>query len=464
MEQYVFPQKIISIKNANNYESLIVKKPLQIDITETSITDFTDNSYVILDFGKEICGGVRILSFKANNTPVRVRFGESLTECSAELGGEKNATNDHALRDFTVNLQDHSDMTFGGTGFRFVRLDFFGDVRIKTIVAKNRILKKKPLYLYDGKDKKIKEIFDVAKRTVDLCASGEYLWDGIKRDRLVWVGDIHPEMLALTTLYGRMRIIEKSLDFVKEQTPLPNWMNLFPMYSMWWIIIVSDYSEYVSAEDFARNQIDYMKRLVDLMLEYVSDDGEMHYPLNFVDWQTCGKVDELQGVRAINIIAAKKAVKLFQKFNLKTNNAEEFLRRLLKKEIIVENSKSVLGLKYFAVGLTESDKEKLVANGVNGVSTFMSYYILKAIASFDRERAIEILKEYYGAMLKKGATTFWEDFDIKWMENSCRIDEFPKKDEKDIHGDFGAHCYKGFRHSLCHGWSAGIIRFIKEYC
>ena len=464
MEQYLFPKKIISVKNAGNYESLIIKKPLQIGITETSVTGFTDNSHIIFDFGKEICGGIRIFAFKANNTPVRVRFGESLTECSAELGGETNATNDHALRDFSVNLQDYSDMTFGGTGFRFVRLDFFGNVSIKTVVAKSKILKKKPLYLYNGKDKKIQEIFDVAKRTVDLCASGEYLWDGIKRDRLVWMGDIHPEMLALTTLYGRMKIIEKSLDFIKEQTPLPNWMNWFPMYSMWWIIIVSDYSEYVSAEDFAKKQIVYMQGLIDLMLEYVSDDGEMHYTLNFVDWQTCGKTDELQGVRAINIIAAKKAITLFERFNEKTENAKELLRRLMKKEIVVECSKSVLGLKYFAVGLTESDKKKLVANGVNGVSTFMSYYILKAIASFDRERAIEMLKEYYGAMLDKGATTFWEDFDIGWVENSCKIDEFPKKGEKDIHGDFGAHCYKGFRHSLCHGWSAGIIKFIKEYC
>ncbi len=27
--------------------------------------------------------------------------------------------------------------------------------------------------------------------------------------------------------------------------------------------------------------------------------------------------------------------------------------------------------------------------------------------------------------------------------------------KKDIHGDYGEFCYKGFRHSLCHGWSAG---------
>ena len=198
------------------------------------------------------------------------------------------------------------------------------------------------------------------------------------------------------------------------------------------------------------------------MSDNVSEYGELCYPFLFVDWQTHGKPDEIQGSRAINIIAVKKAIEVLKRFNENTDKAEDLLKRLLKQEITVESSKSVLGLKYFAVGLNDEDKKKLVAGGVNGFSTFMSYYILTAIASFDKEKAVEMLKEYYGAMLKKGATTFWEDFDIRWAENSCRIDEFPKAGERDIHGDFGAHCYLGFRHSLCHGWSAGIIKFIKE--
>ena len=89
---------------------------------------------------------------------------------------------------------------------------------------------------------------------------------------------------------------------------------------------------------------------------------------------------------------------------------------------------------------------------------------MKAIASFDKQKAIRIMKEYYGAMLDKGATSFWEDFDMDWVENSCKIDELPTSAQKDIHGDYGKYCYKGFRHSLCHGWSAGVIAFIKEEC
>ena len=464
MIDYLTPKKIISFKKGENCEVFLQKQDRQIGLCEKSYATFSNGGYIILDFGQEICGGIRILTYFAKNDTVRIRFGESLTECCSELGGENNATNDHSLRDFSIQLQRYSDMTFGNTGFRFLRLDFFGEVKIKSMLAQSQILKKRVLYSYKGKDEKIREVYKIAKRTIDLCASGEYLWDGIKRDRLVWIGDMHPEMLALTTLYGRLNIVEKSLNFVKEQTPLPNWMNRIPTYSMWWIIIVCDYFECVKCEDFAKEQIEYMERLLDFMRGFVLEGGELNYPSYFVDWATSGSIDEQQGVRAINIMAIKKAITFLKHFDRETKIAQELLARLLKKEITVLNSKQCLALKYFAVGLSQEEQKKLTDGGAKGLSTFMSYYILKAIASFDKENSIKIMKDYYGTMIEKGATTFWEDFDMKWAKNSCRIDEFPKDGEKDIHGDFGAHCYTGLRHSLCHGWSAGVIRFIQEEC
>ena len=60
-----------------------------------------------------------------------------------------------------------------------------------------------------------------------------------------------------------------------------------------------------------------------------------------------------------------------------------------------------------------------------------------------------------------GATSFWEDFDLDWMRgNVCPIDRVCREGEIDIHGDYGKFCYIGYRHSLCHGWSAGVIPFL----
>ncbi len=465
MKEFIFPTKIVACENTENIQNLLIRKPLQIGLTEQNLAIIQKGGYIILDFGKELCGGIRILAALTDQPKVRIRFGESLSECCSELFSEKKAVNDHAIRDFYFELpKKYSDHTLGNSGFRFVRLDFDAMAEIKSIVAVNNILKKNEIYSYSGPDERIKEIFETAKRTVDLCVSSGYLWDGVKRDRLVWIGDIHPEMLALTTLYGRLPAIEKSLDFVKDQTPLPGWMNRYPTYSLWWIIIVVDYFEKTKFCPFAKRQIPYLEKLLLQIDACVKENGELDYPRYFVDWPTREKPDEFHGVRAINIIAMKKAISLLQFFERDTALPEEILARLEKIEICPKEMKQVAGLKFFAAELSEEDKKLLVAGGAKGMSTFMSYYILKAVASFDKEGAINMMKDYYGAMLDKGATTFWEDFDMSWAENSCRIDEFPKEGERDIHGDFGDYCYKGFRHSLCHGWSAGVIKFIEEEC
>ena len=464
MVKYVYPKKVVESKGVEGAENLFLKKPLQIGLAEKNTVVFEKGGYIILDFGMEMRGGARILTFNAERAKVRLRFGESLSETCSETGDEKNATNDHAMRDFIAHLPRLSDERLGDTGYRFLRIDFFDKAEIKSILGTNNMLSKKAGYYYNGDDLEIKKIFETAKRTIDLCSAGGYIWDGIKRDRLVWIGDMHPEMLALTSLYGRVAEVERSMKFVKDQTPLPGWMNTIPMYSMWWVIIVADYAKRTGSYGFAEKQLGYIEKLLAQFDKYVKENGELDYPSYFVDWPTSGSPDEKDGVRAINIIMAKNAIELIRHFGKDTTLAEKHLNKLLKIEIAPKKSKQVLGLKYFATGLDEEDKIKLAEGGAKGMSTFMSYYILKAVASFDKTKALEMMKEYYGAMLSVGATSFWEDFDIEWIKGAGRIDQFPKPGEKDIHCDFGGYCYKGYRHSFCHGWSSGVIAFIKEEC
>lgn len=66
-------------------------------------------------------------------------------------------------------------------------------------------------------------------------------------------------------------------------------------------------------------------------------------------------------------------------------------------------------------------------------------------------------------MLALGVTTFWEDFNMDWIPDAARIDEVVPEGMKDIHGDYGAHCYIGLRHSLCHGWASGPTAWLTEH-
>ncbi len=466
MKKYYLPTRIIDYKDVYNSNYLLIKKSNQITTTEESLTEFKGGSFIVFDFGKEMNGGIRILTYlNPNNHPgrIRIRFGESLSECYSEIG-EKNSTNDHSLRDFVVELPILSDLIFGETGFRFVRIDCLSSdiMWIKNIYATSYELNKKIIYKYNGNDELINNIFNIAKRTIDLCAGNGYVVDGIKRDRLIWIGDMHPEMLALTTLYGKTKEVERSLDLMRKQTPLPRFMNNFPTYSMWWIIIIADYYKLTNNFKFVSKQLNYLEKLIDLLNSYVDDNGNMSYPFYFVDWPTKDTKDEITGSRFINMIAARKAKELLVSFNRPYDKADYLYEKLKRGNLKVENKKQVIALKYFALGnISDQEYEMIIKDGSNGFSTFMAYYILETIASRNVELSIKLLKEYYGSMIDKGATTFFEDYDIKWADGSTRIDEIDKS-KKDIHGDYGKYCYKGFRHSLCHGWSSGIIKFIKD--
>ena len=173
---------------------------------------------------------------------VRIRFGESLGEVNSSIG-EKNSNNAHSPRDFETLICGYADVVIGQTGFRYVRIDLLEEkyIYFKNIYCENHRLSKKPVYTYQGTDSRIKDIFETAKRTVDLCAGDGYIWDGVKRDRLVWFGDLAPEVMALSAIYGRLPVIEKTLTFAKKLAPLPKFLNGIYTYSMWWTIILADY-------------------------------------------------------------------------------------------------------------------------------------------------------------------------------------------------------------------------------
>ncbi len=465
--EYILPTKILfKSDNVKHAENLLIKKDEQIGLNEKSLCVVEGKGFILLDFDMEYAGGTRILTYGVSNAQasVRLRFGESVSECFSELG-EKGACNDHSPRDFVAPICALSDLTYGKTGFRFLRIDFLSDavVTLKNVYCaftRREFPNPSPIEI---KDQRIAEIFIIAVRTVQLCCQ-QYLWDGIKRDRLVWVGDMHPEMLALTSLYGRCEIIEKSLDFSIAQYPADTWMNNMPMYSAWLLIILADY--YPFNKEYVKTKKQYAVALLKNISDCVNSDGSLDFPTYFVDWPTHEQVDELAGCRALLTVCANKCEGLFDTLGWGTQVAKELRAKLSKTSISVEKAKQVVALKYWALGeLSEQDKKLLVSGGAKGLSTFMSYYILKAVAeTCGVDTAIDMLKEYYGGMLDKGATTFFEDFDMDWVENTCRLDELPKDGERDIHGDFGKYCYEGFRHSFCHGWSTGIITFIYEYC
>lgn len=463
---YCTPTKIILTDgNVKNAESLLKTKATQIGLGENDLTLISGNARVVLDFGRETCGGVRILTHYINGgKSVRIRFGESVSEAITPLG-VKNATNDHSPRDFLVEIPQLSDLTFCQTGFRFVCLEFNGgDYEIKSVLAESVTENHEIKGAFECSDPLVNEIYSTARRTLLLCLQNGMIWDGIKRDRLVWIGDLHPETLGLLYSVGDVENIENCLDFAAAETLPTDWMNGLTAYSFWWIIVLYDYYRFTGKTEVLSKHADYLETLIKNTESLIGEDGSTKFPSDFLDWPTSGSADAAEGVAALAKIACDKASILLRIANKDASLAENAAAKLSRRKTPPLTYKQAAAMRYLAFdGGGKAVGELLTANGAKGLSTFMSYYILTAIKrAATAKNALDIMKEYYGGMLKKGATSFWEDFDVDWTDESGRIDELPQDGQKDIHGDYGKYCYTGFRHSLCHGWSCGPIQFLSE--
>lgn len=465
IREYIAPARVMMAEGVTDAQYLL-READQIGLREREYASVRGKAKLLFDFGKELHGGIRIVAgWGKGMTRVRLRLGESAQEAVSETG-TKGSTNDHSLRDMQISLPQLSDMEFFCSGFRFAYLEFLDESTELSLKAVNAVYIHNPrpqLGEFHCSDALLERIYGTAAYTVQLCAQ-DYLWDGIKRDRLVWIGDIYPEMRALLSVCADDGCICKSLDFVKRETPLPGWMNDYPMYSMWWLIILADYYKLTGNRAYILEQKDYIAQLLCMIDGCIAEDGSFDFGMNFVDWPTHGHRDEEEGVRSLCKLCADKSLLLEELCGIGGGVAARIRKKMDARGAAVTEKRQIAALKYFShTPLSAAEKKILTEGGAHGFSTFMSYFLLSAVCeNADMKTALDALRRYYGGMLSMGATTFWEDFDVDWMENSCPIDRLCKEGERDIHGDFGRFCYEGYRHSLCHGWSAGVIPFLIE--
>lgn len=475
---YLPPSAVVWTSEAGvtNASALLLDRPVQVSLHNAGCCELCSSGQtasILLDYGRELVGGVTLsvgALTGAEEVQLRVRFGESAGEAMSDLGGAHNATNDHACRDWTVSLRFLSTMFLGETGFRFVRIDLLTPgAQIQLCGAKAVLLYRDLPYLgsFACSDPLLDRIWETGAYTVHLNMQ-EYIWDGIKRDRLVWIGDLHPELSTLQAVFGDQKLIRDSLDYVTAQTPADEWMNDFPSYSMWWIIIQHDYFIQFGDRAYLARQLPYLKELFRNLSAQIAPDGRDISPERFLDWPTRGHDKAVDaGLQALHILAAQASAHIFHEFGEHTlaAQAEADCARLKQCTVDPDGYKQSAALAVLA-GLLDAEQTAqtmLSKDGAAGMTTFMGFYILLALAQAgDYTGALSIIREFWGGMLKLGATTFWEDFDITWLKNAAPIDRLPRAGEIDVHGTYGRFCYTGYRHSLCHGWASGPTAWLSQ--
>ena len=170
MKEYLLPIKVVSVNDVDNPEGLFINHgfyPMH-DGDSSQWSKYTKlnnkDSYIVLDFGQEMSGNIRIFTgiIKEQSCKVRIRFGESLGEVNSSIG-EKNACNAHSIRDFETILTFSGSFLFGPSAFRYVRIDALEDkfIYLRNVFCENEIFSGTQIYDYQVEDKRIKEIFSI---------------------------------------------------------------------------------------------------------------------------------------------------------------------------------------------------------------------------------------------------------------------------------------------------------------
>ncbi len=420
---------------------------------------------ILLDFGKELQGGLQIVTGQSpsRTVRVRVRLGESVSEAMSEIDGESGATNDHAMRDFTVELPWLGVAEVGNSGFRFARLDVLGEdteLLLQEVRASFRRRDIPYLGSFECSDPRLNDIWMTGAYTVHLNMQ-QYLWDGIKRDRLVWTGDINPEVLTVASVFGANEVVNRSLDLSRDCYGPDTWMCGISSYSIWWMITHWQWYMYTGDRAYLDAQKDYTVALLDNLLKNVDDEGYETLPARFLDWPSSDNQAGIDsGLQALMVMGFDCGSSLCESWGEEDLAARcsAAADRMRARRRDFNASKQAASLNAIAgmVDPKEAAEGTILPGGAKGFSTFYGYYMLEALAlSGNYREAMDIMSEYWGGMLDLGATTFWEDFNIEWMDNAARIDELVPEGKVDVHRTYGNYCYKGLRHSFCHGWASG---------
>ncbi|GAA4314474.1 hypothetical protein GCM10023149_10640 [Mucilaginibacter gynuensis] len=480
---YLTPQRVLwqsdtTGKLVTSAKNLLLPGIGQAELVNSHMTvlknNGTNQSSILLDYGKELHGGIQLVTGmmpREGGVKVRIRFGESASEAMANVDTVTGATNDHAVRDFVIEIARGGMMEYGNTGFRFVRIDLV-DPNTELFLKEARaiLIYRDIPYVgsFKSSDERLNKIWATGAYTVHLNMQ-QYLWDGIKRDRLVWIGDMHPEVMTVNSVFGYNEVVPKSLDLVKGETPLPDWMNGISSYSMWWVMIQRDWYYYHGNLDYLKQQKPYLVGLLNQMISKIKGNEENLDGWRFLDWPTYSNKPAIHaGLQAMMVMALTNGAELCKVLN-DTETAKKCLDAVAKLRQSVPDAagnKEAAALLAMAglMPAEKANKEVIAVDGTKGFSTFYGYYMLQAKAKAgDYQGAVDNIRDYWGAMLDLGATAFWEDFDLDWMKNAARIDELVPPGKVDVHARYGNFSYTKLRHSLSHGWSSGPTSWLTEH-
>jgi alpha-L-rhamnosidase len=428
------------------------------------------NSNILLDFGKETFGYLRLKGIKGTGE-VKICYGESREEA---LSPDSCETYDKII------ITKDSSASYTLNSSKALRYAYVIPSKSVTISNCSFITESLPL-TQKGKFKcsndKLNKIWEVSAYTLSLTTR-EFMLDGIKRDRWLWSGDAIQSFLMNYYLFFDTDVNRRSIIAERGKDPVEAHINHIVDYSYYWFLSIYDYYLYtgdvslikmmypkmLTMMDFCATRLNKNNFIVGRASDWIyldwadmDKEGELSayqvlYARSLETLAACAKImNDTENANKYSILATDMKARTLQLFWNDNLHALVHNRKNDKQIDYVTRYSNMFALMYGYLDEKKSEDVKkyvLMNDSVQTITTpYMRFYELAALCEIGEHKYVvnEILN-YWGGMLDLGATSFWEVYN-------------PKEKGTQHLAMYG----RPFGRSLCHAWGASPVYLLGKY-
>lgn len=422
--------------------------------------------YLVLDFGRECVGRIRVVSDSPAMMRLEVQYGESVEEAfiSPYLGTDE------------IDVPAYGTAYGPKSAFRYALIRFLAGphaLRFKAIDVDYIYYPVHYVGSFQSSDPVLNRIWDVGAYTAHLCMQ-DAIWDGPKRERVPQAGGLDVSGRVISTVFGDRFLVGRTLEslIATAGNPVSNDVNGIPGYSALWVISEADYFRHTGDVAQLRFVRDSLKSLLDYMAAQIDAEGRFTNSQKhrvFVDWSPDLDGDSPEA-RAVTLMQFVKAFSdgawlLEQTGELAPSRRVKALAETLKQNALkslLDPATNTFGDRWqtnamaIFAGLPDANQRAAICENVFSqpyrftVSPHFAFYAISAMAATGRRmEALDWIRKYWGGMLRPETTTFWEGYDPRWPTENFHAH---------LQSDHG----EGYFVNLCHGWASGPTAWLTE--
>jgi len=438
---------------------------------QQAISKEVNSNSILVDFGKETFGFIKLHGLKGKGN-ITIYYGESKEEALSKDGA---VTLDRLTIDNAVAKDSVMPLS---KAFRYINIVREGELHFDDVSMLYEYADIPDIGNFTCGDSLINKIYDVAKYTLHL-STREFFIDGIKRDRWVWSGDAYQSYLMNYYLMNDNGTVTRTMYALRGKDPVTGHINTIMDYTFYWFLGIYDYYLYSGDKIFIQQNYDRMKSLMDYVMGRRNKSGLLEgLPGDwiFIDWAAglskkgevsfeqllfarsletmalCADiVNDKSGSAQYKTLATDIRKKLFSIYWNPQKQALVHSRVNGKQTDNVTRYSNMFGIffDYFNEQQKQAVKKSvLLNNSIQKITTpYMRFYELEALCAMGEQNyVLKEMKDYWGGMLKLGATSFWEEYN-------------PEKKGAKHYAMYG----REFGKSLCHAWGASPIYLLGKY-